>query len=249
MGGRKSRKVALLVLHSAPSPRSSLRNSINPSTSPLGNHLTWPFRIMCTTSYPNRPPCPVKRSEPLTGADPSFDRSMILFHDVVEVRTGTTPTPTTQFALLLQFRHRLGIGGVAVDVDHPGARVTRSKQGVPEEALSGSGIPPGGKQEIDRSTGRVDGPVQVGPLAFHPNVSLIHPPGAIGGLQLLATTLIQFRRIALDPSPDGSVVGSQAALGEKFLDVPIGERKSQISPNRTGDHRGFEVAPFEQRRL
>jgi hypothetical protein len=101
----------------------------------------------------------------LAGVDPSFDRSMILFHDVVQVRTGTTPTPTTKFAFLLQFRHRLGIGGVAADVDDPGARVTRSMQGVLEEALGGSSIPPGGKQEIDRSTGRVDGPVQVGPLA------------------------------------------------------------------------------------
>src|SRR5215831_16109591 len=43
-----------------------------------------------------------------------------------------------------------------------------------------------------------------------------------------------------------TVVGCQAALGEKFLDVTIGERKSQIPSHRTGDHRGFEVAPFEQ---
>src|SRR5215467_6252187 len=172
---------------------------------------------------------------------------MTLFHDVVQVRTGTTPTPTTKFALLLQFRHHLGIGGVAVDVDYPGARVTRSKQGILEEALGGSSITPGGKQEIDRGTGRVDGSVQVGRLAFHPNVSLIHPPGAISGLQFPTTTLAQFRRIALDPSPDGSVVGWQSSLGEKFLDVTIGKRESQIPPNRIGDDRGFEVAPFEQR--
>jgi hypothetical protein len=72
---------------------------------------------------------------------------MILFHDVVQVRTGTTPTPTAQFALLLQFRHNLGIGSVAIDVDHPGARVTRRTQGVLKEALGGGSIPPGGKQE------------------------------------------------------------------------------------------------------
>src|SRR5262245_4010485 len=120
-------------------------------------------------------------------------------------------------------------------------------QGVLEKTLGGSSIAPGGKQEIDRSTSRVDGPVQVAPLALHPNVSLIHPPGAISGLQFPTTTLAQFRRIALDPSPDGSVVDWQTSLGEKFLDVAIRKRKSQIPPNRTGDHRGFEVAPFEQR--
>jgi len=31
-------------------PRASLMNRTSPTTSPLGNHLTWPFRIMCTTS-------------------------------------------------------------------------------------------------------------------------------------------------------------------------------------------------------
>jgi len=183
----------------------------------------------------------------LAGVDPSFDRSMILFHDVVQVRTGTTATPTSEFALLLQFPHDLGIRGVAIDVDHSGTRVTRSPQGILEEALGGSRITPGGKQEIDRGTGRVDGPVQVGPLAFHPNVSLIDPPGTISGLQFPTTTLVQFRRITLDPSPDGSVVRWHASLGEKFLDVTIGKRKPQVPPNRTGNHRGFEVAPFEQR--
>jgi hypothetical protein len=58
--------------------------------------------------------------------------------------------------------------------------------------------------------------------------------------------LFSFGRIALDPLPDGGVVGWQSALAEKFLDVTIGERKSQIPSHCTGDHRGFEVAPFEQ---
>ena len=61
----------------------------------------------------DRPPRPVKGSEPLVGVDPSFDRSMILFHNVVQVRTGATATTTAAFALLLQFRHHLRIGGVA----------------------------------------------------------------------------------------------------------------------------------------
>jgi hypothetical protein len=84
---------------------------------------------------------------------------MILFNNVIQIRASTTTAPTTKFALLLQFRDHLGIGRVAVDVDHPRARVTRSKQGVLEETLGGSGIPTCGKQEIDRSTGRVYGPV------------------------------------------------------------------------------------------
>src|SRR5215471_21423976 len=124
-------------------------------------HLAFPDHVHYLISL-DRPPCPVKGSEPLAGIDPSFDRSMILFHDIVQVRTGTTATPTTKFALQLQFRHNLGIGRVAVDVDHPGPRVTRGMQGVLEETLGGSSIPPGSEPEIDRRAGRVDGPVQVG---------------------------------------------------------------------------------------
>ena len=111
-------------------------------------------------------------------------------------------------------------------MDHPGARVTRSIQSVLEKAFGGNSITPGGKQEIDRGTRRVDGPIQIGPLALYPNVSLIDPPGAISRLQFATTKLVHFRRIALDPSPDGRVVGWKASLGKKFLNVTIGERKS-----------------------
>jgi hypothetical protein len=90
------------------------------------------------------------------------------FHNIVQVGAGPAATMSPEFPLLLQFLDPFWIGTVAVHVDHPGARVTRGKQGVPEEALDSCGIPSGGKQEIDGGTGRVDGPVQVCPLALHP---------------------------------------------------------------------------------
>src|SRR5262252_8994301 len=71
-------------------------------------HLAFPDHVHYLISL-DRPPRAVKGSEPLAGIDPSFDRSMILFHNVVQVRTGTTATPTSEFALLLQFRHDLRI--------------------------------------------------------------------------------------------------------------------------------------------
>ena len=93
-----------------------IKESDQPQHIPFGQppHLAFPDHVHCLISL-DRPPRPVKGSEPLAGVDPSFDRSMILFHQIVQVRTRTTPTPTTQFALLLQFRHHLGIGPVAVD--------------------------------------------------------------------------------------------------------------------------------------
>jgi hypothetical protein len=87
---------------------------------------------------------------------------------------------------------------------------------------------------------------QVNPLALHPNVGLIHPPGAAGGLQLPAALFVQFGRVALNPTPDSGVVGGDAPLGEEFLDVPIGQGESQIPAHRTGNDGRFEVAPLEQ---
>src|SRR5262245_24504881 len=43
---------------------------------------------------------------------------------------------------------------------------------------------------------RGSGAVQVGPDAGHSNVGFIHPPGTIGGTQLPADALVQFRRIS-----------------------------------------------------
>ena len=67
----------------------------------------------------------------------SLSTARHLLHDVVQVRTGTAAAPPAEFALLLQFGHDLGIRRVAVDVDHPGPRMTRSKQVILEEALGG----------------------------------------------------------------------------------------------------------------
>jgi hypothetical protein len=44
--------------------------------------------------------------------------------------------------------------------------------------------------------------------------------------------LFHFRAIALDPPPDGDVIGAQAPLGEQLLDVavaPAGQRPSQTA--------------------
>jgi len=144
-------------------------------------------------------------------------------------------------------RDHLGVGLVAVPIDHSGAQVARSTQGFLEEALGGSRVTAGGDQKINRSACGIDGAVQANPLALHPNVGLIHSPGAVGGLQFPAPSLVQFGRVAPNPTPDGGVVGGEAPLGEEFLDVAIGKGKSQTSAHRTGNDGRFEVAPLEQR--
>jgi hypothetical protein len=83
-------------------------------------------------------------------------------------------------------------------------------------------------------------------ITLGPNVGLIHPPGAANGLLLPAASFVQFGRVALNPTPDSGVVGGDAPLREEFLDVPIGQGKSQIPAHRPGNDGRFEVAPFEQ---
>ena len=92
----------------------------------------------------DRPPRPVKRSESLAGIHPSFDRPVVLLHDMVQVGTNTTAATTAESALALQLRHDIGIRGIAVYIDDPGARATGSSQGLLEKALGGSSIPSGG---------------------------------------------------------------------------------------------------------
>jgi hypothetical protein len=40
------------------------------------------------------------------------------------------------------------------------------------------------KQEINRGSGGIDGPIQVALAALHPNVGLVHAPGLVGRLKV-----------------------------------------------------------------
>ena len=104
----------------------------------------------------------------------------------------------------------------------------RSTQRSLEEALRGSRVTAGGEQKINRSAGGIDGAVQVYPSCPSPE-RRSHPPArsrwwasAPGGI------VVQFGRVALNPTPDSGVAGGDAPLGEEFLDVPIGQGESQM---------------------
>jgi hypothetical protein len=57
------------------------------------------------------------------------------------------------------------------------------------------------------------------PATLDANVGLIDTPGFVGRLEMTAQPLLEFRPVALNPSPDRSVVGLQAALGEQLFDI------------------------------
>ena len=51
----------------------------------------------------------------------------------------------------------------------------------------------------------------------------------------------------LDPSVDGDVIDGDAALGHKFLDIPVGQPVAQVPPDRDRDHLPREPEASERR--
>jgi hypothetical protein len=141
-----------------------------PNHVPFGQppHLAFPDHVHRFVAL-DRPPGAREGPEPLTGVNPPFDRPVVLFHDVVQVRTGATATPPALFSLRLQFRDHLGVRRGAVHVDDPGTRVTRNTQGFLEEAFGGGRVTLSGQQKINSGPGGIERAVQVSPLPFHPN--------------------------------------------------------------------------------
>ena len=70
----------------------------------------------------------------MAGQDTPSDRSMILLQIIIQTGTGSTAAATTQLPLLLQFRHHLRIGGVAVNDGHARAGMSGILQGSLEKA-------------------------------------------------------------------------------------------------------------------
>jgi hypothetical protein len=48
--------------------------------------------------------------------------------------------------------------------------------------------------------------------------------------------LDELRCEPLDPSVDGDVIDGDAALGQQFLDVPVGQSVAQVPADRDRDH-------------
>ena len=55
----------------------------------------------------------------------------------------------------------------------------RLRKRLAEEPLGGDRIPLRRQEEIDRLPSTVDRPIEIGPASLHPNVGLVHAPGAV----------------------------------------------------------------------
>ena len=57
----------------------------------------------------------------------------------------------------------------------------------------------------------------------------------------------ELRREPLDPPVDADVVDLDAAFGEEFLDVSVGQAEAQVPADGQGDDLGREAVPGECR--
>jgi len=96
------------------------------------------------------------------------------------------PTILGQITFAFELRNGGRIRGMAVGVDHPRCGMVRSAQRFGEKALSRGCVLLGREKEIEGGAAGIHRPIQVTPVAFHPDVRLVHAPAVIGGLQLAA---------------------------------------------------------------
>ena len=196
----------------------------------------------------DRAPRSIKGAEAELRVDSSLDSAMILFNDVVEIRNRTAATASTQRTGPLQFLNGGWIGRISIHSDDTRSRMARRGQSLLEEAPGCFQIARLREQEVDRGTSGIDGPIEVGPSAGNSDVSFIGTPRAIGGFHLTADALVQFRCIALYPSPNGSMIHRQIALGHQFFQIAITERKPQVPAYAKHNDLVLKMPPLEQRR-
>jgi hypothetical protein len=171
----------------------------------------------------DRPPGTPKRSEMLTRVDPSLDRAVVLFQNVIQVQHRSMPAIPLKGAFGFESHDRGRIRAVTVGVDDSRRRMVCSAERFGKKALGrGRGLL-GREQEVDRRAGRIHRPLKVTPLAFHPDVRLVHAPAVGARFEPRAQTSFHFRGVTLDRSPHRDVIGVQAALGKEFLHVAIRE--------------------------
>jgi hypothetical protein len=118
-------------------------------------HLTFANHVHRFDSL-DRPPRTIEGSEPLAGSNSPFDGSMVLLHDVVQIRHRPAPAPAAKLATHFEFGNDSRIRRVSVDIDDSWTRMAGNHQGFPEEPFGCGSISIRRKQEIDRVSLGID---------------------------------------------------------------------------------------------
>src|SRR5208337_1143504 len=155
----------------------------------------------------NRSPGGLELVKALLGFHSSFDRSMILLQDVVQVLDRSMSAAAAQGSFLFHYRNRRAVEAGLISVDDAGLRMRWIAERLAEQTLGRRGIAQCRQQEVDGGTGGIDGPIEVTPTAPHSNIRvcgelLILPESAIRHTHLGRTSRVKERtnrRIGMAP--------------------------------------------------
>jgi hypothetical protein len=87
-----------------------------------------------------------------------------------------------------------------------------------------------GSQHVDHLPELVHSPVQVDPPARDLDVGLVDEPPVPGGVPTRPGSVNEQRGEPLHPAVHGHVIDLDAAFGEVFFDVAVGQSVAQIPP-------------------
>src|ERR1019366_367810 len=193
----------------------------------------------------NRSPGCLELTKALLGLHSSFDRSMILLQDVVQVLARSMSALAAQGSFLFHCCNRRAVAAGLICVDDAGLGVRWIAESLAEQAFGRRTTAQRRQQEVDSGTGGIDGPIEVTTTALHSNIRLIDTPGFVGRLEMTAQPLFQFGTVALNPTPDRSVIRLQTALGEQLFDIAERERVPKIPAHGTKNQLRRRLPPLE----
>src|ERR1039457_2232432 len=214
--------------------------SCHPSNLPLPDHVD------CFVAL-NRSSSRLEFSEALLGVHSTFDGSMILFENVVQVLHRSVSTAGAQRPFLFTVGDRRAVNRCQISVDHSRLGMGSIAERLAKQALGSIGVAKRRQQEIDGGSPGIDGPVQVAPATLHADVGFVDSPRLVCRLEMLSQSLLQLRAVILHPAPDRCVIDIEATLLQQFLNIAQRKRIAKIPPDRTEYEAGFGLPPFEDR--
>jgi trehalose/maltose transport system substrate-binding protein len=112
----------------------------------------------------------------LTSVDPPLDGAVVLLEHVVQIWHRSMPAILGKSAFGFELRDGGRIRGVAVGVDHSRRRMVCSAERFGKKALGCGRVLLGGEKEVEGGAAGIHRPVEITPLAFYPDVGLVHTP-------------------------------------------------------------------------
>src|ERR1019366_7212321 len=124
----------------------------DPPCLPLPDHV---HRLGSLDRSPGR----LELTKALLGLHSSFDRSMILLQDVVQVLPRSMAAAAAQSSLLFHCCNGRAIEAGLIGVDDTGLGMRWIAEGLAEQAFGRRRIAQRRQQEVDSGTGGIDGPI------------------------------------------------------------------------------------------